>query len=851
MKKLTLLLSTLLLILSCSGQTALNINRGKLITPLNANGLEITNLAAPTAGSSAVNKTYVDSRFATVASVTNAGTMAYSNASVFVPFITNLVRNTTVASVTNAGTVAYSNASVFVPFITNLVNAVITASNGNWIASANGRGTNTTHLSETNVGNSYYVAVPPPSGTIITASGAAGNISGDVVYRVTFVNAQGETIPGAESVSVEFSSQQVLVSSIPTSSDMSVTARKLYRYVPSTGYFRLVTTIGNNTATTYTDNIAEGSLGAIAPFYNTTAGTISVGNYLQPTWRSNSTSSYIDWLDVDGNAIATYRNSRILYLGNPLTMNAVSLQTESPDTSTQALPPRITFQLSEKYGYRWYSTNAVVENVGSGSSGSRPEYLWLQHDGKGNEWFGNPTGAFTSWSTNWIWTNLLTGTLPMTLGSNGNLVVLGAVKSAGATNSNLTANSVTGTDANKAESSLTLAGGLTISGTTLTGAANYVAAGTNGIQVLTNGALYTVSYTGSGGGTVQTNIPVAAVTNAGTMAYTNSSTFTAWLANLYQPLNTFLSQYALFPTNHFAATNYADAVTNNASLSNNLSFTFTAFPTNTGSDAQVLSLTGNKTKWITSSIGGSGSGSVSNNANITTGTLTMGNDNFGRITNSPLSYIGKFNFGNKTVTNMAALELGNNSASGGGTFKIYDDIGADGGDYAKFTVNESGDLTITHGSGTNVTIQGDGQVFGKAGSSGGYFATVDQAVSNSPPKFSVMMFAGAFSTNFNSTGLGTNLVTRTRGWAICNGQNGTPNLTNQFIMGAGETSQLGETGGSATHYHLGTTDSSSDSIAEDLTGSSSVSISSHYHTFTTDPASSLPPYYALYYIMKL
>ena len=36
------------------------------------------------------------------------------------------------------------------------------------------------------------------------------------------------------------------------------------------------------------------------------------------------------------------------------------------------------------------------------------------------------------------------------------------------------------------------------------------------------------------------------------------------------------------------------------------------------------------------------------------------------------------------------------------------------------------------------------------------------------------------------------------GWALCNGQDGTPDLTDRFILGAGKTYQPGTTGGAAT-----------------------------------------------------
>lgn len=43
------------------------------------------------------------------------------------------------------------------------------------------------------------------------------------------------------------------------------------------------------------------------------------------------------------------------------------------------------------------------------------------------------------------------------------------------------------------------------------------------------------------------------------------------------------------------------------------------------------------------------------------------------------------------------------------------------------------------------------------------------------------------------------------GWHLCDGTSGTPNLTDRFIIGAGNTYQTGSTGGSNTHDHGGTT----------------------------------------------
>jgi hypothetical protein len=64
------------------------------------------------------------------------------------------------------------------------------------------------------------------------------------------------------------------------------------------------------------------------------------------------------------------------------------------------------------------------------------------------------------------------------------------------------------------------------------------------------------------------------------------------------------------------------------------------------------------------------------------------------------------------------------------------------------------------------------------------------------------------------------------GWFLCNGANGTPDLRNRFLVGAGSTYAVGASGGSAdaivvTHTH---------------TGSTSVETNNHTHSFTTDAA---------------
>lgn len=149
------------------------------------------------------------------------------------------------------------------------------------------------------------------------------------------------------------------------------------------------------------------------------------------------------------------------------------------------------------------------------------------------------------------------------------------------------------------------------------------------------------------------------------------------------------------------------------------------------------------------------------------------------------------------------------------------------------------------------------------------------------------------------------------GWALCDGTNGTPDLRNRFIVGAGSSYNIGDTGGQQSvtltteqmpsHSHFGTTNSNgshshsfkdyywsevksvddkrsdsdgwkSEDISDKGIGGQSTdhdndrmffkekntgSVGSHTHTITVDKTGggssheNRPPYYALAFIMKL
>jgi microcystin-dependent protein len=122
------------------------------------------------------------------------------------------------------------------------------------------------------------------------------------------------------------------------------------------------------------------------------------------------------------------------------------------------------------------------------------------------------------------------------------------------------------------------------------------------------------------------------------------------------------------------------------------------------------------------------------------------------------------------------------------------------------------------------------------------------------------------------------------GWFLCNGSNGTPNLTDRFVVGAGSTYAVNATGGSANatlpshthnvnisdpgHAHIMTAQNQSQTDSHLNDAAVACSFSGVFNgtptsqgattgiAITLDNAGSsatnanLPPYYALCYIMK-
>jgi hypothetical protein len=224
----------------------------------------------------------------------------------------------------------------------------------------------------------------------------------------------------------------------------------------------------------------------------------------------------------------------------------------------------------------------------------------------------------------------------------------------------------------------------------------------------------------------------------------------------------------------------------------------------------------------------------------------------------------------------------------------------------------NGTTSLIYCNGTNFveainsnTITGNAAVSGAlavTGAISGSTATFSGAISSVSPTFTGTPVAPTANPGTNTTQIATTAFVLANGipsgaimlwsgaigsipsgWALCDGNNGTPDLRNRFIVGAGSTYAVGATGGSADaivvshthtatssvsdpgHVHFSTNNGATNGLgagaaltnslnspgyatASAFTGISvSTSVASAGSSGTN---ANLPPYYALAYIMK-
>jgi hypothetical protein len=137
--------------------------------------------------------------------------------------------------------------------------------------------------------------VPAPTTTSTVASIATGILTGEYRYKVAFVNSAavyGDVGP-ATATFVISGTATLRLTSIPVASFTSygVNARRIYRTDTSGTVFKLLTTLADNTTTTYDDNTGDGSLSTVAPTDNGEPPKWSVACYHQNRLFVNDTAN--------------------------------------------------------------------------------------------------------------------------------------------------------------------------------------------------------------------------------------------------------------------------------------------------------------------------------------------------------------------------------------------------------------------------------------------------------------------------------------------------------------------------------------------------------------------------------
>lgn len=223
---------------------------------------------------------------------------------------------------------------------------------------------------------------PKPSApTIALASPAApGNVdNGAHRVAVTFVTADGETDVGELSAAVTVADKnvngQIAVTDIPLGGSY-VTSRRLWMTTAGGSTPKLAATIGNNTATTATINVADASLGADAPSTNTTANPElldwiqSAREAAEAYLRRRLITQTVDW---KFDRFPADRCPLFLPLGSVQTITSITYLDDAGVTQTWPVAEYLkdlpvgahatTGRITPAYGYHWPTTYPVMNAV--------------------------------------------------------------------------------------------------------------------------------------------------------------------------------------------------------------------------------------------------------------------------------------------------------------------------------------------------------------------------------------------------------------------------------------------------------------------------------------------------------
>lgn len=162
--------------------------------------------------------------------------------------------------------------------------------------------------------------VAPGAPTLAEAAGGSLDSTGVYGYRVTLYNEWGETDGGTTaSITLTGTNRTVSLSSIPTTTDTNVVGRRIYRTEGGGSVYFYVTQIADrSTTTTYTDALADTSLGPEIIGENT-ANNIKLYYYAIPgtALSADADTPRIPQPDYDQALIDYVMHLAMIRYGNP------------------------------------------------------------------------------------------------------------------------------------------------------------------------------------------------------------------------------------------------------------------------------------------------------------------------------------------------------------------------------------------------------------------------------------------------------------------------------------------------------------------------------------------------------
>ncbi len=379
--------------------------------------------------------------------------------------------------------------------------------------------------------NLAFVSAPTTGLTATPTSGSSLGI-GTYYYVVTYVTPAGETGYSPLSSATTTSGQQAMsLTNIPISSDPAVTARNIYRSDgPASrdpNKYYLVTTINDNTTTTYTDITPDGSLGVQAKGINTTGGELSVGGTvaLQMSGYGN-TALGLQAFSSDTMGVGSFGTS-------DTAIGDMSLEQNTTGYSNTGVGS-FTLQSNTTGSYNTASGGSALTNntTGSYNTANGNLALVLNTEGSDNTASGNYAMQYNAAGSD----NVALGAYAL-LSNNSTAATLGTI-TGGSGYTDGTYNNVTLTYVSGKDPSPTPTADITVSGGAVT--AVTLVSGGSGVDTTTVLSANPSSIGGTGSGF---SVPVASVTggsNNTALGYQAGYTSNFSYANTTGSNNTFL-----------------------------------------------------------------------------------------------------------------------------------------------------------------------------------------------------------------------------------------------------------------------------------------------------------------------